>query len=499
MTIGDLREFVALLESKGQLKRIRARLDPYLEIGEVTDRVNKAFGPALLIEDPVDRRTGRRYERPVLINTFGNYDRMAWALGVDAETGTWRDLDAVGRKLMELLPLDAPASVWDKLGVARNLAGLAGVGRKEVKAGKAPVQEVVLREDEVDLTELPVLTTWPGDGGPFVTLPLVVTSDPVKGRLNLGMYRLQVFGPRETGMHWHVHHDGAKNFRAWRELGHERMPVAVALGGDPVTIFSATAPVPPIIDEYLFSGIIRGESVEVVKCMTNDLLVPAHAEIVLEGWVSTDPADVRWEGPFGDHTGYYSLADYHPVFRVEALTMRSDAWYPATIVGRPPMEDCFLGKATERLFLPVIRALMPEVIDYDLPLEGVFHNCAIFRIRKEFPGQAFRVMNFAWSMGQMMFTKFVIVVDEDVDCHDYSQVAWRCFNNVDPDRSILVSKGPLDQLDHSSAHERYGFKMGIDATKPFPEEGHGREWPEAMRMTPEVKVRVDEMWGELGL
>jgi 4-hydroxy-3-polyprenylbenzoate decarboxylase len=252
-----------------------------------------------------------------------------------------------------------------------------------------------------------------------------------------------------------------------------------------------------MIDEYLFAGIIRGESVEVVKCVTNDLLVPAHAEIVLEGWC--DLEETRWEGPFGDHTGYYSLADFFPVFHVEAITMRRDPIYPTTIVGPPPMEDDYIAKATERLFLPVIKAMMPEVVDYDMPLEGVFHNCVIFQIKKEFAGQAFRVMNFAWSMGQMMFTKFVIVVDEDVDCHDYSQVAWRCFNNVDPGRDIQISKGPLDRLDHSSNQQSFGYKMGIDATKPLPGEGHEREWPDSLSMPPEVLERIDEMWGELGL
>ncbi|PKQ29326.1 MAG: menaquinone biosynthesis decarboxylase [Actinobacteria bacterium HGW-Actinobacteria-10] len=494
MAIRDLREFIALLESKGQLTRITAEVDPVLEIGEITDRVSKAVGPALLFENPVDRATGRRYGMPVAINLMGSYDRMAWALGVDAETGTWRDLDAKGRELMDLLPMDAPASVMDKLGIAKNLAGLAGAGAKTVK--KAPVQQVVLSGDDVDLSTLPVLTTWPGDGGPFVTLPLVVTSDP-KSKLNIGMYRLQVFDRTTTGLHIHEHHDGNKNLCAWRDAGARRVPVSVALGGDPVTIFSATAPVPPIIDEYLFSGILRGESVEVVKCLTNDLLVPAHAEIVLEGWC--DPDERRWEGPFGDHTGYYSLADDFPVFHVETITMRRDPIYPTTIVGRPPMEDCYMAKATERVFLPVIKAMMPEVIDYDLPLEGVFHNCAIFQIRKKFAGQAFRVMNFAWSMGQMMFTKYVIVVDEDVDCHNYSEVAWRCFNNVDPSRDLLISKGPLDRLDHSSNFESFGFKMGIDATRPIANEGYEREWPEALEMDDEVKARVDAMWNELGL
>ncbi len=494
MAFRDLREYMTLLEQRGQLKRISAPVDPRLEICEITDRVSKQVGPGLLFENPVNRETGETYATPVAINLMGSFDRMAWALGVDAATGTWRDLDAKAKQLMELLPLDMPASMKGKLDVLMGLKDLATAGAKEVK--RAPVQEVVLRGDGVDLTKLPVLTTWPEDGGPFITLPLVVTSN-LKGRPNVGMYRLQVFDRNTTGLHIHEHHDGAKNLRAWKESGATRVPVSVALGADPVTIFSATAPVPPMIDEYLFSGILRGEPVEVVKCLTNDLMVPANAEIVLEGWC--DPDETRWEGPFGDHTGYYSLADYFPVFHVEAITMRRDAIYPATIVGRPPMEDCYLAKATERIFLPVVRAMMPEVIDYDLPLEGVFHNCAIFQIKKEFPGQAFRVMNFAWSMGQMMFTKYVIVVDEDVDCHDYSQVAWRCFNNVDPSRDILISKGPLDRLDHSSNFESFGYKMGIDATRPIANEGHEREWPDALEMDSEVKARVDAMWTELGL
>lgn len=496
LAIKDLREFIALLESKGQLTRIAAEVDPNLEIGEITDRVSKQVGPGLLFENPVNRETGERYAMPVAINLMGSYDRMAWAMGADAETGTWRDLDCKAKELMDLLPLDMPASMKGKLDALMGLKDLATAGAKEVKQGKAPVQEVVLRGSDVDLTKLPVLTTWPEDGGPFITLPLVVTSN-LKGRPNVGMYRLQVYDRNTTGLHIHEHHDGAKNLRAWQEAGVSRVPVSVALGADPVTIFSATAPVPPMIDEYLFSGILRGEPVEVVKCLTNDLLVPAHAEIVFEGWC--DPTEMRWEGPFGDHTGYYSLAGDFPVFHVEAITMRRDAIYPTTIVGRPPMEDCYMAKATERIFLPVVRAMLPEVIDYDLPLEGVFHNCAIFQIKKEFAGQAFRVMNFAWSMGQMMFTKYVIVVDEDVDCHDYSQVAWRCFNNVDPSRDILISKGPLDRLDHTSNYESFGFKMGIDATRPIANEGHEREWPDALEMSPEVKARVDAMWGELGL
>lgn len=492
--IKDLREFIALLERHGQMSRISAPVDPHLEICEVTDRVSKAVGPALLFEAPTDRESGLRYQMPVAINLMGSYDRMAWALGVDAETGTWRDLDAVAKRVTDLLPLDMPAGMKAKLDILVNLKDLATAGPKEVK--KAPCQEVVMRGDDVDLHALPVLTTWPEDGGPFITLPLVVTKS-IGGKHNIGMYRLQVFDARTTGMHIHEHHDGAANMREWFDAGHDRFPVSVALGADPVTIFSATAPVPPMIDEYLFSGILRGEPVEVVKSITNDIMVPAHAEIVIEGYVTR--GETRWEGPFGDHTGYYSLADDFPVFHVECITMRRDAIYPTTIVGQPPMEDCYMGKATERLFLPAIKAIIPEVVDYDLPLEGVFHNCAIFAIKKEYAGQAFKVMNAAWSMGQMMFTKYVIVVDDNVDPHNYSEVAWRCFNNVDPSRDVLVSKGPLDRLDHSSNFQSFGYKMGIDATKPFPNEGHDREWPDAMVMSPAIKARVDAMWGELGL
>ena len=486
--IKDLREFIALLEKKGQLTRITTEVDPYLEICEITDRVSKAVGPALLFEKPTGRESGKRYDMPVAINLMGSYDRMAWALGVDAETGTWRDLDAVAKRVTDMLPLDMPASMKGKLDIVMNLKDLATAGPKEIK--KAPCQQVVLRGDDADLSILPVLTTWPEDGGPFITLPLVVTQN-LKGKHNIGMYRMQVFDNKTTGMHIHEHHDGAKFMREWFEAGHDRFPISVALGADPVTIFSATAPAPP------FSGILRGEPVEVVKSITNEIMVPAHAEIIIEGYVQRD--ETRWEGPFGDHTGYYSLADYFPVFHVEAITMRKDAIYPSTIVGQPPMEDCYMGKATERIFLPAIKAIIPEVVDYDLPLEGVFHNCAIFQIKKEYAGQAFKVMNAAWSMGQMMFTKYVIVVDEDVPCHDYSQVAWRCFNNVDPSRDILINKGPLDRLDHASNFQSFGYKMGIDATKPLPGEGHEREWPDAMVMSAEVKVRVDAMWDELGL
>jgi 4-hydroxy-3-polyprenylbenzoate decarboxylase len=352
-----------------------------------------------------------------------------------------------------------------KLDALVGLKGLATAGAKEVKRGKAPVQEIVLRGDEVDLTKLPVLTTWPEDGGPFITLPLVVTSN-LKGRPNVGMYRLQVFDRNTTGMHIHEHHDGAKNLREWAGGGRTRVPVSVALGADPVTDLlghrTRAADDRRVSLSAASCAASRSRSSSASPTTCSFLRTPRSCS---RAWSRS--GEMRWEGPFGDHTGYYSLADDFPVFHVEAITMRRDAIYPTTIVGRPPMEDCYMAKATERIFLPVIRAMMPEVIDYDLPLEGVFHNCAIFQIKKEFAGQAFRVMNFAWSMGQMMFTKYVIVVDEDVDCHDYTQVAWRCFNNVDPSRDILISKGPLDRLDHASNFESFGYKMGIDATRPI--------------------------------
>jgi 4-hydroxy-3-polyprenylbenzoate decarboxylase len=296
-----------------------------------------------------------------------------------------------------------------------------------------------------------------------------------------------------TGMHIHVHHDGAANFR---EAG-DRMEVAVALGTDPAVTYAATAPLPPGIDELMFAGFLRGEPVELARCSTVDLEVPADAEIVLEGYV--EKGEVRREGPFGDHTGYYSLADDYPVLHLTAMSHRRDPIYPATIVGRPPMEDAYLGKATERLFLPLLRLVQPEIVDMDLPIEGVFHDCAVISIRKTYPGQARKIMNAIWGMGQMMFTKFVVVVDEHVDVHDYSEVTWRVFNNVDPARDTVIVAGPLDVLDHSSPLARYGAKMGIDATKTWPEEGHGREWPEELEMDPAVKQRVTARWQEFGL
>jgi 4-hydroxy-3-polyprenylbenzoate decarboxylase len=476
--LNDLRDFVRLLRDKGELVEIDRPVDPVLEITEITDRVVKAGGPALLFRHP------RGSSIPVLTNQFGSDRRMALALRSTS-------YDALAQKVRALTELEVPHGALDKLKALAKLKDLASLGPKMVKT--APCQEVVYTGDQVDLARLPVLTCWPLDGGPFITLPVVFTRDPKGGRRNAGMYRLQVYDARTTGMHWHLHKDAAEHYR---HAG-GRMDVAVAIGTDPAVTYAATAPLPKIVDEMLFAGFLRGEAVEMVKCLTVDLEVPAHAEIVLEGYVQV--GERRAEGPFGDHTGYYSLVDQYPVFHVTALTHRRDPIYATTVVGRPPMEDCFLAKATERLFLPLLRLTTPEVVDMDLPQEGVFHNCALLSIRKAYPMHARKVMHAVWGMGQMQFTKFVVILDEDVDVHDYAQVAWRVFNNVDPRRDTLLTEGPLDALDHSSPTANWGAKMGIDATRKWPEEGHAREWPPDIVMDPEVAGRVDAMWGGLGL
>jgi len=487
----SLREFVEVLRRNGELAVVSAPVDPYLEMAEIADRASKAGGPALLFERPVPaalagsapppnahRFTGP--PMPVLMNQFGSTRRLELALGAP--------LDELAARIGDLVELQVPKGLVGKVKALGQLRELASFAPKVVS--KAAFREVAA--DPPDLGRLPVLTTWPRDGGAFVTLPVCVTKDR-EGRRNAGMYRLQVFDERTTGMHWHVHHDGAANFRQ----ADGRLEVAVALGTDPTVTYAATAPLPPGIDEFMFAGFLRGRPVELAPCATVDLEVPADAEIVIEGYVEKD--ERRREGPFGDHTGYYSLADDYPVFHVTAMSTRRDPLYPATIVGRPPMEDCYLGKATERLFLPLLRLTLPEIVDLELPIEGVFHDCAVLSIRKAYPGHARKVMSAVWGMGQMMFTKFVVVVDEHVDVHDPREVAWRVFNNVDPRRDTMIVDGPLDVLDHSSPTAGYGAKMGIDATKAWPAEGHAREWPDELVMDPAVKARVDERWAELGL
>lgn len=480
MICNDLRDFITFLEEKKELVRLKSEVDPILEVTEIADRVSKKQGPALLFE----KVKGSRY--PIAINLFGSYQRMAWALGLE-------NFSQIGGQFSSLLKTDPDMKFMQKVEALFDLYKLSTSKPKEVKKG--PCQEVIL-EKNFSLFEYPILHCWPGDAGRFITLPLVITKDPESGKQNLGMYRMQVFDEKTTGMHWHTHHDGAVNFRKHTKLG-KRTEVAVAIGGDPVTIFSATAPLPYNIEELFFAGFLRKKAVEVVKAVTVDLLVPAQAEIILEGYV--EPGEERIEGPFGDHTGYYSAAGMYPVFHVTCVTQRKDPIYPATIVGKPPMEDCYMGKATERMFLPLVKMQMPEIVDMNLPLEGVFHNCALISIKKSYPMHARKVMNAIWGLGQMMFTKFIFIFDEDVNVQNSSEAAWKAFNNVDPSRDILISEGPLDVLDHSAPRPIFGAKMGIDATKKWPEEGYQREWPDEIQMSEEIKQLVDRRWKEYGI
>jgi len=475
MALDDLRQFINALKQAGELVEIDEPVDPELEISEITDRVSKADGPALLFRNP------KGSNMPVLINQFGSMKRMSMALG-------GADLDDIAEQLGGVLEMQVPQGIIAKVKALGKLKNLADSAPKIVKSG--PCQDIVMKEPNLD--ELPILKTWPGDGGPFITLPVVFTKDP-EGRRNAGMYRLQKFDAETTGMHWHIHKDGAENFR---EAG-DRIEVAVAIGTDPATTYAATAPLPKGIDEMMLAGFLKGSPVEMVKCKTIDMEVPATAEIILEGYV--EKGELRREGPFGDHTGYYSLAGDYPVFHLTCVTHRRDPIYAATIVGRPPMEDCFLGKATERLFLPLLKITLPEMVDMNLPLEGVFHNCAILSIKKSYPMQARKVMSAVWGLGMLSLTKFVVIVDEQVDVHDESEVAWRVFNNVDPRRDVMISEGPLDVLDHSSPTANYGAKMGIDATKTWPSEGHDREWPDDIAMTEEIKKLVDGKWSRYGI
>lgn len=490
MAFRDLREFLALLERKGQLRRIETPVSCELEITEIADRVVKAGGPALLFERVVNpRQPAGASDVPVLINAFGSSHRMAWALGLET-------LDDLGEKLSPVLDLvrgPLPSGFRDQLKTLWELKPLAASFPKVV--GRGACQEVV-HVDDASLDWLPILKCWPGDGGPFITLPLVISRDPVTGKRNVGMYRMQVYDSKTTGMHWHRHKGGASHYREG-EARAQRLEVAVVLGADPATIYAATAPLPPNLDELLVAGVLRGSPLELVRCKTVDLEVPANAEIVLEGYV--DPGERRLEGPFGDHTGYYSLADDYPVFHLTAITHRESPIYPTIVVGRPVQEDYFLGKATERLFLPLIQMVLPEVADVNMPAEGVFHNLVIVSIRKEHPGQAHKVMCGLWGMGQLMLAKNIVVVDHDVDVQNLSEVAWRVANNIDPRRDVTIVDGPLDALDHASPLPFFGSKLGIDATRKGPLDGHRREWPSDIVMSPEIKALVDEKWYSYGI
>ncbi len=471
----DLRSWIALLEREGELVRVEAEVDPDLEITEITDRTVKAGGPALLFTSP------RGSSHPLLINQFGTERRMCLAFGEPS-------LDAVASKLESVLEMQPPQGVVEKVRGLKKLKSIADSVPRTVRS--APCQEVVVTDPNLD--ELPIQRCWPGDPAPFITLPAVITLDPRTGTRNVGMYRMQKLDPRTTAMHWQIHKDGAAD---WRGMG-ERLDVAVALGLDPVSTYTASAPLPRHIDELMLAGFLRGEPVELVKARTIDLEVPANAEIVLEGYVAR--GELTTEGPFGDHTGYYSPAEPFPVFHLTAITMRRDAIYPSIVVGKPPAEDAWLGKATERIFLPAIRMSVPEIVDYDLPIAGAFHNCCIVSIRKAYPGHAKKVMHAIWGLGLLSLAKSVVVVDERVNVHDYEEVFFRVCANVDPKRDVLLSEGPLDQLDHSPTLESYGGKLGIDATHKGPAEG-ARPWPEEIVMSEEVRALVDRRWAEYGI
>ena len=478
MPYGSLRAFVEALREAGELHEIAAPVDPRLEISEISDRVVKAGGPALLFTNV----KGSKF--PVLTNQFGTQRRMAMALDANR-------LDEVAARVRELIDVSPPgASLIEKVGALMRLAPLANAIPKTVRDGDA--RDVVMREP--DLTKLPVLTTWPLDAGPFITLPLVITQHPQTGRPNVGMYRMQVYNARETGMHWQRHKQGRAHAAAWGA----KIPVAVAIGADPALTYAATAPLPPVLDEFAFAGLLRGKPVELMPAKTIDLKVPAGAEFILEGYV--DNEDLRVEGPFGDHTGVYSLADRYPTFHVQCITHRRNPIYAATVVGKPPMEDAWLGKATERIFLPILQMVVPEIADMNLPVEGGFHNLAIVSIRKSYPGQAKKVMNALWGLGHMMMlTRVLVVVDADVDVQDTRSVAWFVLNNLAPDRDVVTMPGPVDDLDHGSYSVAYGTKIGIDATRKTAAEGYTREWPPDMIMDDATRARVSARWREYGL
>ncbi len=480
MPFENLRDFVRALEQHGELTRIPFEIDPYLEITDFADRAVKTGGPALLFENP-------KSKVPLLINAFASMRRMEIALGVS-------NIDVIAGRISGFLEMQQPQGLLDKLKLLPKLNEIGAAFPKMVSSG--PCKEIVQRDFSLD--EFPILHCWPGDGGRFITLPMVFSKDPATGKRNCGMYRMQVFDARTTGMHWQKHKQGADHYRRLAAEGKQtRMPVAVAIGADPITIFSAILPLPPAIDEMMFAGFLRGKPVEMVKCETCDLEVPANAEIVLEGYLNL--GELRREGPFGDHTGFYSLDDDYPVFHVECITRRKKPIYAATIVGPPPMEDFFMGKAIERIFLPLMRAQLPEVKDICMPAEGVFHNLILVSIRKSYPGHARKVMHAIWGLGQAMFSKCIVVVDDDVDVQNVSEVTWKALNNIDPERDIEFCLGPIDSLDHSSRLPNYGSKMGVDATTKWKTEGFSRRWPNAIQMSADVKKRVDELWTRAGM
>ncbi|MBZ5654009.1 MAG: UbiD family decarboxylase [Acidobacteriia bacterium] len=536
MAYDDLRDWIQALERAGELKRIRTEADPILEIAEITDRVSKsatdagrnaratqAGGAALLFEN-LKGYPGQK----LLINQFGSARRMNLALEVDS-------LNEVAERIRGFLDVKSPQGFLDKVKMLPMLAEMGKFFPKTVPTG--PCKEVIKR-DNFSLLDFPILQCWPKDAGRFITLPCVITCDPKTGKRNVGMYRMQVYDERTTGMHWQRQKVAAEHYRdrlrqaavtdknvgtgdLARPVGRStaaaavdimarssggailapgdrpsgRMDVAVAIGTEPALTFSAIVPAPPDVEEYIIAGFLRQKAVELVKCETVDLEVPADAEIILEGYVNLD--ELRTEGPFGDHTGFYSLEDEYPVFHVTCITHRKDPIYATTIVGKPPQEDAWMGKAVERIFLPLMKLTIPELVDINLPIEGIFHNLMIVSIRKSYPGQARKVMSAIWSLGQAMFTKCVVVVDEDVDVQDLADVTLKALNNIDPERDIQFTLGPVDSLDHAARLANYGSKMGIDATRKWSTEGFTRPWPDEIVMDPKTRALVDGKWKTL--
>jgi len=479
----NLAEFIQALEKAGELIRVKRPVDPELEITEITDRVSKmpGGGQALLFEKPKGSRMS------VLINTFGSFKRMAMAMGVER-------VEDAASKISELLEIKGiPKTFSGKTRLLGRLFDLSKAPPRRVGAGAC--QEVVVREN-IRLSDLPILKCWPKDAGRFITLPLVFSQDPETGSRNVGVYRMQVLDERSTAMHWQTQKDGALHAEKSRRKN-RRLEVAAVIGADPATVFSGVVPLPFGMDELLFSGFLRGEAVEMVKCKTLDMEVPAESEIVLEGYV--DPEDLRPEGPFGDHTGVYTPVEPFPVFHIQCVTMRKNPVYLTTIVGKPPMEDYYMGKAIEKTFLPILKKQIPEVMDMNFPMEGTFNNAVVISIDKNYPFQARKVAHAVWGLGQLSFTKAVIVVDKEVNVHDLGAVALAVFNNIDPKRDMFFVEGPVDTLNHASPIRDFGSKVGIDATAKWKEEGYARSWPEEIAMDETTKKNVDAMWAELGI
>ena len=496
MAYRDLREFVRVLEKKGELEKISAEVDPVLEITEITQRVARlggpqrvnsasasgAGGPALLFE----RAKGSKV--PAVTNLLGSERRMCMALEVDT-------LDEVAERVHSFLDVKSPQGILEKVKMLPKLAEIGSFFPKSVRNGAC--QEVV-RTENFTLDYFPILKCWPQDGGRYITWPMVITKNPETGKRNVGCYRMQVYDGRTTGMHWQTQKHGAEHFRRARAKNPDgRIAVSVAIGSDPATTLGGILPIPPDLDEMMFSGFLRRAPVELVKCESNDLEVPANAEIVLEGYVNLN--EMRTEGPFGDHTGFYSLEGEYPVFHVECVTHRRDPIYLATVVGRPPQEDFYMGHAIERVFLPLMKLTHAEIVDVSMPAEGIVHNLMIVSIRKSFPGHARKVMNAIWSLGQAMFTKVIVVVDHDVNVHDYREVVWKALCAIDPERDVQFTLGPVDTLDHAARMQDFGSKMGIDATRKWASEGFARPWPDEMLVDEKTKARVEAIWKSLGI